>query len=61
MKWIVNPISMLLVAVAAVVAAVAFFVNYRVGTAARGAGELASGFLVLGGAALLSAAYLHKK
>lgn len=61
MKWIVNPITMLVIAVAAVVAAVSFFLNYRLGSAARGAGEFAGGFLVLAGAALFSAAHLHKK
>lgn len=61
MKWIVNPATMLIIAVAAVVAAVGFFLEYRVGSSARGAGGIAGGFLVMGGAALFSAAYLHKQ
>ena len=61
MKWIVNPVTMLLIVVAAVIAAVSFFLNYRFGSAAHGAGGIAGGFLVMGGAALFSAAYLHKQ
>lgn len=61
MKWIVNPITMLVIAVATVVAAVAFFLEYRLGSSAHGVGGIAGGFLVMGGAALLAAAHLHKR
>ncbi|MHC4974860.1 MAG: hypothetical protein ACYTG3_21300 [Planctomycetota bacterium] len=61
MKWIVNPITMLLIAVATVIAAVGFFLEYRFGGSAQAAGGIAGGFLFMGGAALLSAAHLHKR
>ena len=61
MKLVMNPATFLLIAVACVIAAVSFFINYRIGSAAHGTGGISGGFLVMGGAALLSAAYLHKK
>ncbi|MHC4342882.1 MAG: hypothetical protein ACYSX0_22060 [Planctomycetota bacterium] len=62
MKIVMQPVVFLLIAVACVVAAVAYFHQHlHVGVEAQGVGGLACGFLVMGGAALLGAVNLHKR
>ncbi|MHC4224805.1 MAG: hypothetical protein ACYSX0_16995 [Planctomycetota bacterium] len=69
MTLVMHPVVFLLISVACVVAAVAYFHQHlhfgveaqHVAVEAQGVGGLACGFLVMGGAALLGAVYLHKK